>query len=100
MGGNQVVLGAGNSAQHCPHLVYLIVELQVLDDRFYETFGVGGVVYGEAFGVTQLVGFGSEYLGKDRVKSSHAESLGQRLAYRGGNALLHFASRLVGKGEG
>ena len=98
-GSDKGVLGIGNNALHGCGLVYLVVELHLLDDGLEERTRVGRVVYGEVGTEAQALGIGVKNARKDGVESAHPQSRSHLLAYELCNALFHLVGGLDGECE-
>ena len=98
IGHHQVVLGVTDAALDVARLVGLVVQLHFLDDAFQEALRIGSIVDGEIGCKADGLRLDTENTGEDGVESPHPQ-IASPIAYLTGNAFLHFAGSLVGKGQ-
>ena len=98
IGQYQVVLGIADAALHGARLVGLVVQLHFLDDALYQALGVRSVVDGEVGCEADGLCLHTENAREDGMEGTHPQVAGT-LSHLAGDALLHLAGGLVGKGQ-
>ena len=81
-------------------LIDFVVESLFFDKGFNEAETVGGVIDSEVGGIARIGGFDAEYAGEDAMECARPHLAGSLFTHYAGNAVVHFASRFVGEGEG
>lgn len=99
-GRHEVVLRVGDARLYQARLIGLLVELHFLDDGAYQALAVGRVVDGELMREPQHIGLGMEDAQEQGVERTHPQPARPFGAHLAGDARLHLARRLVGKGQG
>ena len=97
--GDESIFCTRYSGKDYTRFVYLVVEAEFLHQSSDQGFGIVRIVNGEVGGVTEFVGFYSQDFSKYGVKGTHP-GIPSLKSCQFFDAVLHFARRLVGKGEG
>ena len=95
----EIVLRHRYPRKHILRLIYLIVELKLLQACLYGTYRIACIIYREGLGIPQRSGELAEESDEHRMEGSHIQSPGLPLTHHERNPFLHLGSRLLGKGQ-
>ena len=95
----QLVLGVADLALQFPDSQHFIVDVEVLEQLLQHSGLVVLVVNGEGTGIAQLIDIPAEDARAHGVEGADPH-LFAFFAGQGGDALLHFLGRFIGKGDG
>ena len=95
----QFVLSHGYTRMDYAGFVYLLVQVEVLDDMFDDRFGVGGVIDRVIVRVTQQLCLLAQYAREDGVEGAHPQVASQLFSHELVDAVTHLTSGLVGESE-
>ena len=96
---DQVVFRLRDSGCDDVRLVGLVREVQLLDRELHEVFRVGRIVDRERRRVAQLVGFGAQDAGENRVEGAHPQAAAHTARNERRDAFAHLLGGLVRKRE-
>ena len=99
VGAEQLVLGVADLALQLPDGQHFIVDIEMLQLLLEHCGLVVLVIDGEGAGVAQLIDIPAQNAGAHGMKGADP-NLFAFFAGEGGDALLHFLSRFIGKGNG
>ena len=94
-----MVLGHRDTVGHTGRLVFLLIELQLLDDTLHQRTRVTLVVDGEVGRETNVLRFCPENARKHRVERTHLQIAGIVSTHQSAYTLFHLACCLIGECE-
>ena len=96
---NQMILGIRDTRLHHPRLVHFLIQPHFLDNGTYQAFTVCRIVNGKLRSEADIPGLDMQNAQEHGVKGSHPQMARPLRPHLTGYTLLHFARRLVGKGQ-
>ena len=94
-----MILGIRDTRLHHPRLVHFLIQPHFLDNGTYQAFTVCRIVNGKLRSEADMPGLDMQNAQEHGVKGSHPQMARPLRPYLTGYTLLHFARRLVGKGQ-